>query len=229
MKTVLYTHAWLDNPLEGYMGKDGECRRVERFLHHYGNSWPIYILDNGSSVDTCLSFDDEHRDVGRMTLPHLERGHLLDYPAIWRFYSYAATLLERYEKVIALATDAYILSQRLADYVESLDSGWTALWSPKYKYPATEIQVIVRGASPFEEWAANLPPPEAGERPEEELVPLTHVEKGFVGDRYGEYNESENVPPIADMDWYGQIPDALDFDDSAYPVLRRVDGKVVVK
>ena len=210
MKTVLYSHIYLDcDDVPGYRSADGKsCRRLERFVNHYHGAWPIEILDNGSNPESVWFANDcfKRKDVLiESAQPHLKRGHLLDYPAVWRAYNFIPTLFADYEKVIFVATDAYMLSQRLADYVESLDSGWTALWSPKYKYPATEIQVIVRGASPFEEWAANLPPPEAGERPEEELVPLTHVEKGFVGDRYSEYNESENVPPIADMDWIGKF------------------------
>ena len=156
---------------------------------------------------------------------------MLTYPAVWRFYRYVKTLFEEYEKVIICATDAYILSQRLADYIEGLDSGWTALWTPKYNYPETSIQVIVRGCKEFEEFDFNAAENRCVEEwvPEEMIVPLTHVEKGFVGDRFSEYAPDEPVPSRESWDYYCQIPDEPYFNDSLLPVLRRVDGKIVVE
>jgi hypothetical protein len=228
MKTVLYTHAFLDLNLPGY-SDNGRCRRLERFMHHYGNSWPVVLLDNGSATDTCTWIEAKYDIRVVNAQPHLPRIAVTDYPAIWRCYWYVKKLLEEYEKVVLIATDAYILSQRLADYIEGLDSGWTALWSPKYNCPATEIQVIVRGCKAFEDFFSGDFDLRYNGKMEETIVPLTHVEKSFVGDRYGEYEFPQNGYAPGVQDYYTQVPDSLDWDDSVFPVLRRVDGKIQVR
>lgn len=218
MRSVIVTHCWLENPLEGYMGKDGKCRRLRRFHHHYNGIHDLIVFDNGSSPETVAKYGINITSLQ----PHLPRGDMLTYPAVWRVYDQIKRVLEDYEKVIFLATDAYILSQRLIDYIEALDSGWTALWSPKYNFPATEIQVIVRGCKAFEEF--DFLGQQPGMPPEELRVPLTHIEKGFIGDRYGEF--AEPCPPLAMLDYFTQVSDSEDFDDAAFPVLRRLNGKV---
>lgn len=226
MKAVLLTHAWLDNPLLGYRGDDGECRRVERFLHHYNSTWPVVLVDNGSAAETCARLSDKHSINVINAQPNFPRGPGNDYANVWRVYWYIKEALMEYEKVIFLATDAYILSQRLVDYIEAIDKGWTALWCFKYAYPATEISVITRECAAFEEFfAGDCDPFKYNGEMEERTVPLTHVEKGFFGDRYGEWPPYRPYSP--EMDYYNQVPDDLDFDDSPFPVLRRVNDKVV--
>ena len=155
---------------------------------------------------------------------------MLDYPAVWRAYWSIKDLLTKYDRIFYIATDARVLSQRLMDYLEAFDSGWLALWSPKYRFPEPCIQVITSGCKPFEEFfAGECDPFKYNGQVEETTLPFTHVEKGFVGDRYSEYHENDGpIPPIAEMDYYAQVPDAFDFDDSVFPVVRRVNGKVEV-
>jgi hypothetical protein len=237
MNTVLFTHGWLDCPTPGYACDQGCCcRRLNRFIEHYGDSWPIEVLDNGSARESQDSFlSDRMFDAPTQSIiitnaqPHYARGPDIngaaswDYKNVWRCYQYIRDeLLPRYEKVIFLATDAYICSQRLVDYIEALDSGWTALWSAKYNFPATEIQVIVRGCKAFDDFFAGDPLRYNG-LCEETTVPLTHVERGFVGDRYGETQE-----PYTGQDYYTQVSDSLDWDDNVFPILRRREGKVMV-
>jgi hypothetical protein len=229
MKTVLFTHCWLANPLEGYrgeVGKVGYCRRLERFLDHYSDCWPTVILNNDKGIEWWSPGHGDEQSVELISSgTHYPRGEGWDYKNVWRCYQYIRDeLLPRYEKVIFLATDAYICSQRLVDYIEALDSGWTALWSAKYNFPATEIQVIVRGCKAFDDFFAGDPLRYNG-RCEEITVPLTHVERGFTGDRYGETQE----PYVPGMDYYTQVSDSLDWDDSVFPILRRREGKVIVQ
>ena len=157
--------------------------------------------------------------------PHLKRGADWYYPNVWRAYQYIRDeLFQQYDKVIFLATDAYICSQRLADYIEALDSGWTALWCAKWNFPATEIQVIMKGCKAFDDFFAGDPMRYNGAC-EEITVPLTHVERGFTGDRYGE----TETPYVAGMDWYSQVSDSLEWSDDVFPILRRREGKVIVE
>jgi hypothetical protein len=183
----------------------------------------MVFLDNGSDPAQCARSNGSDALTVVNAQPNYPRGEGWDYKNVWRCYQYIRDeLLPRYEKVIFLATDAYICSQRLVDYIEALDSGWTALWSAKYNFPATEIQVIVRGCEAFDDFFAGDPLQYNG-RCEEITVPLTHVERGFVGDRYGETQE----PYVPGMDWYSQVSDSLDWDDSVFPILRRQNGRVI--
>ena len=183
MKTVAYTHCRLACELPGYMGPNGECRRFDRFMHHYGNAWPIYVIDNGSSPEACAKVRAQYPEITLYNAPHLEYGREPHaYPHVWRFYDHLKTLFAEYEKVIVLATDAYILSQRLVDYIEGIDFGWTALWC--HNHPATEISVIVRGCKAFDDFAVD--PYKLMGNMEEFVVPLTRIEKYFTGNRYGE-------------------------------------------
>jgi hypothetical protein len=228
-KTVLYTHAWLDCPLPGYRD-NGRCRRLDRFMHHYGNAWPVVVLDNGSSPDTCSWVAAKHTIRVVNAQPHEPRYSMLDYPAVWRSYWFMKSLLGEYEKVVHCATDAYILSQRLLDYIEGLDSGWTTLWSPKYNFPASEIQVVVQGCKAFEDFFSGEYDLRYNGHAEETICPFTHVEKRFVGDRYSEYHSNDGpIPHIHQRDFETQVTDQLGWDDGVYPLVRRVAGKLVLQ
>ena len=202
-------------------------------MHHYGNAWPIYVIDNGSSPEACAKVRAQYPDITLYNAPHLEYGREPHaYPHVWRFYDHLKTLFDEYEKVIVLATDAYILSQRLVDYIEGIDFGWTALWC--HNHPATEISVIVRGCKAFDDFAAD--PYKLMGNMEEVVVPLTRIEKYFTGNRYGELNwRPGDTPTVAEMDYFTQVPDGYAWpdgelwSDDIFPVLRRVDGRVVVQ
>lgn len=226
LKTVLYTHAWLDCPIPGYRSEDGTyCRRLERFLEHYGDSWPVVVLDNGSKPESCLAAERPGVKIVNAQ-PHLTRPEFLVYPAVWRFYYYAKTLLEEYEKVIIASTDAYICSQRLVDYVESIQTGWTSLWCPKYNFREDSLSVIVRGCETFENFLPGEFHPDFRRGEVTEEVVQSYAERGFIGDRYDEgadYPRSWNCS----MDYYAQVPDDPNWEGN-FPILRRIDGQVLV-
>lgn len=213
MKTLLATHGWLDCPVEGYMGRSGECRRLERFLAHYAPlELDTLFIDNGSVRGPIKP---------RLKIvyldPHYPRGGMLDYPAVWRSYWTLKRFLDDYDRIFYIATDAYVLSNRLMRYLESRTEGWTALWSPKYRFPEACIQVITRCDAFMNFFSGPCDPFKYNGLVEEMTLPFTHVEMGFTGDRYGEY---DLVPRYGSfMDYYCQVPDSFDWDDSQFPVL----------
>ncbi len=115
-----------------------------------------------------------------------------------------------FEKIITCDTDAYILSPRLAHHIRALDSGYTALWSPKYNFPAAEITVLCKDAFPLmREWF-KTPWEErsASKVLFEKAPPFTNICKSFMGDRYGEFpNDDGSVgwPQTPEMDYYTQF------------------------
>ncbi len=230
MRTALVAHGWLDNPSLEYRGKDkatGVCRRVRRWLAHYRGCWPAVFIDNGSAPNSCGMASAIYQIRAINLHPHYARASMLDYPNVWRAYWIIKNdLLTRYDRVLYIQTDAYVLSQRLLDYLDGCTTGWTALWSPRYNFPEACIQVITRCPEFEEFFAGDMDAFKYNGRVEEITLPFTHVEKGFVGDRYGEYEPSKVYEP--GMEYYCQVPDSLDWDDSQFPVVRRVNGKLVV-
>ena len=235
MKTLLLSHVYLDCEIPGYRGEDGGCRRLERFLHHYSGAFPTLILDNGSSMESWFNAWERYQVPILPLQPHYKRGLPIggtnhDYASAWRNYWVIRDLLQCWERILFIATDAFVVSQRLMDWLLSIESGWVTLWSPEYKCPASEIQVITRGCKAFEDFFAGPCDPYKYNGLHEEMVlPFTMVEKGFAGDRYGEFVP---VPPFIDyngeIDYFTQVPDHPEFDDAQFPVVRRVNGKVVV-
>lgn len=180
-----------------------------------------------------LVFEYSEKNASIISLqPNYPRVSMLDYPNVWRAYWTIKKLLGLYDKIYYIATDAYVLSQRLMDYLELLDSGWITLWSKKYEFPEACIQVITRCPEFYEFFSGNCDPLKYNGQVEEITLPFTHVEKGFIGDRYSEYCAEDmlNFYPVTPLhaDYYTQVPDSLDFNDSVFPVIRRVDGQVTV-
>jgi len=228
MKTALVTHVWLDNPLPGYKGTNlGRCRRLDRFIRYYNLMWPTVVLDNGSSRSSlALYWQPKLKIINQQ--PHYDRPSMLDYPAVWRNYWTIKGLLNEYDRIFYIATDARILSQRLLDYIEGLESGWTALFSPKYNFPEPCIQVITKCPAFERFFFGECDRMRYNGNIEELTLPLTHVEKGFIGDRFSEYGPEEVIPPMDTWDFVTQVSDSPDFDDSVFPVVRRIEGKATI-
>ena len=59
----------------------------------------------------------------------------------WRSFLFSLQIARQYglRKIIHVESDAYLISQRVVDYLTNLDSGWTALWCPTYQMPEAQI------------------------------------------------------------------------------------------
>lgn len=198
------------------MGENGECRRLNRFLERWGDTYPIFVVDNGSVLN------DQEFPPGVEVLkcyPHYGRGQLHDYPAIWRIYWELKNLFQEYDRIFFFSTDSAICSQRMMDYLESLTSGWTAFWC--HRHPEDQIQVITPCREFMKFFYGPSNPFKYNGAMAETLYPFTHVERGFVGDRYGELGSPPYIPGTAD--YYTQVPDDPAWPDFL-PIIRRVDG-----
>jgi hypothetical protein len=161
-------------------------------------AWPDLTIVNSNDVgsaeelvcpDPCVlyHFDD-----------NLGRNGVYDFPGWYRSFGFAARYAAShgFDKVVHLESDAYLISRRLIDYVNSCRSGWTTLWCPRYEVPELAVQIIAADqifacASFFAKPYALL----AG-RKHESSVPYTRVVRSFVGDRYGE--AALSIPRNAD-------------------------------
>jgi hypothetical protein len=128
----------------------------------------------------------------------LGRPSRYDYPGWHRSFSFAARYAEEagFDKVIHLETDAFLVSRRAVEYFNSASSGWTAMWAPRHGFAESAIQIIGTDAlgSFFAFSRRNYE--EFRGREIECFLPLTKIEKGLRGDRYGEY--LDYVPQDAD-------------------------------
>lgn len=119
----------------------------------------------------------------------LGRSSLLSYPGWWRSFLHSVDVAHSIgaSKIIHVESDAFIISERMRDYINSLCSGWTTFWATSYNFPETAIQVICEDQ--FDVMASfkdRLPESLEG-RFAEELLPFTHVNREMVGDRYSEF------------------------------------------
>jgi len=73
------------------------------------------------------------------------------FPGWWRSFTFSLVLAERYgySKIFHAESDLFVISQRLADHIRHLESGWTAFANTAYKDWATSL------TQPRRRWDSN--------------------------------------------------------------------------
>ena len=168
----------------------------------------ILIVDDGSPV-LPTSFDHafiqndttvcpESEVVLLQFTPNLGRKAGLDHAGWDRSFhkAFEYAIKHGFNKVIHLESDAFILSPRLANEVNSIKEGWRAWWCPRWQFPEAAFQVaaglgVVRAYEDArkdnEYWRGRFV---------EREYQFTEVDQRFNGDRYGEY--LNGIPSNAD-------------------------------
>lgn len=116
----------------------------------------------------------------------------------WRSFLFSLEIARTlgFSKIVHVESDAYLLSRKIVDYVNALETGWTTFWCPMYDFPEPALQVIC--ADRFESMAEvasrglDVLTKDIAER----TLPFTHVERTFAGNRYGE--RAPRIPGYAD-------------------------------
>jgi hypothetical protein len=197
---------------EGAQAWNGRLRKWLR--HHAALPWQqrplLCLIDDGSPVPPPADEvtpvaagqalpDSDGRPLFVRFDTHLGRAGLLDYPGWWRSFLHAAEVARQggCDKIVHIESDAFVLSRRMLQFLESRTRGWTAFWCPRWKLPETSIQVIC--ADQFaalerlrQQGFSHL----AGRYAEREL-PFTEVVHEPFGNRYGEFRH--RVPGYADF------------------------------
>lgn len=136
---------------------------------------------------------------------NLGRQAIYVYPGWYRSFMFAAKYAKKYgyEKVIHLESDAFIISERMQDYINSLNEGWMTFWCPRYQLPETSIQVIAGSALDDYISMADAPytmftgkPADPNPSQGTSWLRFNVINQAFTGDRYGE-NRGQ-VPMDAD-------------------------------
>jgi hypothetical protein len=159
------------------------------------------VLPNWPDVATVCSLQDDTRS-SHVVLYHFYQnlGKALDpWPGWQRSFVFAAIYARHhgFEKVIHVESDAFIISERLSTFFNEMNNEWVTLWCPKHSMPESGVQAMAgTGLDLFYEFAIKPYNERIGPTAEHGF-PRTRVEKGFNGDRYGEYRE--DIPEDADF------------------------------
>lgn len=203
MKSLLFCTSYIKDP------RTWE-ERYQRWLDYYRDG-PIeaankIMIDDGSPylppadvIKTIphrvpLSAQDDDNVIVRFD-DNLGRQSVSAYPGWWRSFLHSLTLAEALgaDKIVHIESDAYILSPRLADFINGIHSGWHVMWTERYQFPETAIQVICRDQfEAFREFKARQPDLNYGDLAER-LLPFTSVDRQFKGDRYSEFRRRRGI------------------------------------
>lgn len=207
---------WLDyyetmpiNAIRKIMIDDGSpylpSEKIINTVHH---SSPLSLHNDTNLI---IRFDD---NLGRQS------GSA--YPGWWRSFLHSINIANELavDKIIHIESDAYILTPRLVDFINEIESGWHVLWSPRYKFPETAIQIICRDQFEVFEKFKNNNPSLSFSDIAERLLPFTAIHQQFKGDRYSEIKKNRWIfrskkfdkIPIFKRDFFWEpIPADADF------------------
>ena len=128
---------------------------------------------------------------------HLGRASGCDYEG-WHRSFQAAIFYARdngFTKIIHAESDAFFLSKKIIEFINSLNNGWHSLWCPRHNFPESALQIIcpdkIEEAIKFMLRSYN----DFRGNPIEGMFPY-NSHKEFIGDRYGEY--LDYIPQNAD-------------------------------
>lgn len=217
-KTLLFTTSYSDN-LEGLLK-----RPIKWFNFHSKiglNFNKLLIIDDGSPeipiiqdlsvIDPTYENESENRLCFVPLKPHLGRGTQTnhDYPGWYRSFSYAGQYAKKfgYNKIIHIESDAYLTSKRIVTHFNELNSGWHSFWCARHNFPETAIQVICEDNLEKFFRVTSFPYSLFRGYAIETLLPFSNVERGFIGDRYGEYLDN----PPSNCDYVCQAKETWNF------------------
>jgi len=217
-KTLLFTTSYSKNI-------DGLLKRPIKWMRFHSsiglNVDKILIIDDGSpeipniSEFSILDPNCENEINSKICFishkPHFGRDLATthDYPGWYRSFSYAGKYAKKfgYTKIIHIESDAYLISERIINHFNKIDSGWHSMWCARHQFPETAIQVICEDNLDKFFRVTSFPYSLFKGYAIETMLPFSNVEKNFIGDRYGEY--LENPPP--GCDYVCQVKDTWNF------------------
>ena len=161
----------------------------------------------------------------------LGRNSMYSYPGWWRSFLHGVDIAQQAgaTRLIHIESDAFLISERLKQYIKSCTSGWTVLWASRFNMPETAIQVICADQFDAMRQFQSKPQAELDSNIAEKLLPFTHINKDFVGERYGEFrvpllrtgllrSKKFNQLPFFQKDWFRErIPANADFATQVTP------------
>lgn len=164
----------------------------------------VMKYNNLKTTNANVAFIEFDKKLGRITTN--------DFPGWSRSFLFSLEIAKKYnfDKIILIESDFLLLSDSIISHIESIDSGWTSLYSDFYDFPETGVQVICKDSfSLFESFNLDYKNLQKNNLYIEEILPFTSIVKDFNGDRLGEelilkswmYHRKE----ITNLDYIGQV------------------------
>lgn len=205
MSTVLYSACYLDGD---DLFHNNRLQRNIRYVNYYKSIQDELGFDNIIMVDNASSAKNLNKMPDGIDFikfdNHLPRKGNLDYLYCWRtLYTLRDLVMSGgIDKVLMIDSDAYVLSKKLASHMKNSTSGWNTFWCPEFNFPESALAVLNADAFETLDRFCTGHYSYYNGQTMEEILPYTTVEKGFIGDRYGE----KCLPQTKDMDFYCQTP-----------------------
>ncbi len=182
MKTLLFCTSFLEPT---------SISKYSSWWHYYKNKFQDcdFLILNDGPVDKELfnhfkkSIGDDFTKQNFITFDkNLGRADHLH----WGWYRSFRKALEigrqNYDRIIHIEADAVIVSDRLFDFIKYENIGWKCLYTKKYFFPESAIQIINKDAFHL---INNVPEDFDFHKVVELMLPFQPI-KAFIGDRYGE-------------------------------------------
>jgi hypothetical protein len=204
-----------------------KVKRYEKWINYHKelpfcSDKPLFVIDDGSDEEYISELTDTRIEEGQLEhAPNARESVLYHFkerkginpadnaPGLFGstlgwyrsfFASYEIATKLGYEKIIHIESDGYLITQKICDYIDNLDHGWTALYCPMYYFPETSIQIICQDQFDKLKELAEAPLESYKSKQAEHTIPFTHVEKGYEGNRYGEITKKQ----LPEIDYYNQ-------------------------
>ena len=208
MKTLIFCTSYFDTE-ELYQ------KRYQKWIDYY-NHHPftkdkhMYLIDDCSNLELITDTEihtikedqlDALQEVNKINLYsfHDRKGlnwshNSANNEGWWRSFCASLEIAEEYnyEKIVRIEADAFLISKRVFDHIDNLNTGWTAFWANKYYFPESCIQVICKDQfDSFREFTSCGYHELSKKGLAEKIIPFTHIERKFIGDRYGEKSDKQ--------------------------------------
>jgi len=203
MKTLIFCTSFFDTE-ELYQKRYQKW--IDYYSHHpFTNDKYMYLIDDSSDLelitDDGLNVINEDQfcsfqELNKINIYSFNNRKGLKWShnsanneGWWRSFSASLDIAEKYnyKKIIHIESDAFLISNRIFDHIDSLKTGWTGLWANKYTFPESCIQVICEDQfESFRDFVSCGSHELSKKGLAEKIIPFTNVERRFVGDRYGE-------------------------------------------
>ena len=177
----------------------------------------FFMLDDGSDLslaDNLYNYIEgditEDTKVEKMNFYHFDErwgsNKTANHPGWFRSFFFSLHIAKTlgYSKIIHIESDLYLLSPSICKYIDDLNSGWVSFRCKMYRFPESSLQIINKDnyyrLENFKQEILARGWERTATLNVEHLLPVSHVEESFNGDRFGERNRKQE----GDMDYYAQ-------------------------
>jgi hypothetical protein len=188
-------------------------KRYKRWLIHHKKVFPaadFVFIDDGSPFvpeeqdipvfENLSQFRPGEEAVIFRFPDRLGRRSVRDFPGWFRSFFCSVDLARKlqHEKIVHIESDAFVLTKRTRDYVETRSAGWTAFYCPRWNFPESAFQIVCKDAFQLLDHCREAPYElNFNTTYIEKALPFTNIETTIHGDRYGEFRKK--VPRSADF------------------------------